>query len=280
VTLSATVDGPRPRVSLIGKSVQSSAASDSSHIKLADPGELPLDAQLIFSVRSQSPAYFSHDESVEVATGDETSATTLSLANGGLTLENAQVAVATLNPSKAFGPSTFGPLKFRVSLKGVAGDWQPLANLVRLPVLTELKCPASAELACQLTGTHLFLIESVSGDARFTLPIAVPDGFLGAALPVPHPSAGTLYIKLRDNPEIVNPALLSVQALPGPLEDTSRSAERRSAATANPGDMASAPALVPTTTSAAPEAATPPENDAQAASLPAAAAPPPAAGTP
>jgi hypothetical protein len=213
LTLSATVEGPRPRVNLIGKSVQSSPASNDSQVKLADSGELPLDAQLIFSVRSESPEYFAHDESVEVATGDETSVTTLSLTNGGLTLENAHVAVATLNPSKAFGPSTFGPLKFRVSLKGVAGDWQPLANLVRLPVLTELKCPVSPELACQLTGTHLFLIDSVSGDAQFTHPIAVPDGFLGAALPVPHPAAGTLYLKLRDNPEIVNPTLVAVQVL-------------------------------------------------------------------
>jgi hypothetical protein len=196
------------------------------------------------------------------------------MANGGLTLENAQVAVATLNPFKAFGPSTFGPLKFRVSLKGVAGDWQPLANLVRLPVLTELKCPTSTELACQLTGTYLFLIDSVSGDPQFTHPVAVPDGFLGTALPVPHPSAGSLYIKLRDNPEIVNPALLAIQTLPGPLDDNGRSAERRSAATANPGDSATATALP--TTAAGTQAATP-QTPAPSASLPAAPASPTAA---
>jgi hypothetical protein len=245
VTLTATVEAPRPRVSLIGKSVQASAASDDSNVKLADAGELPLDALLVFSMRSQSPTVFSHDESVEVATGDETSATTLSLANGGLTLENAQVAVATLNPSKAFGPSTFGQLKFRVNLKGVAGDWQPLANLVRLPMLTELTCPASTELACQLTGTHLFLIDSVSGDAQFSHPVTVPDGFLGVALPVPHPSAGSLYIKLRDNPEVVNPIRLAVQSLPAPFDDSGRAAARRSAAAVPPAETVTTPAAVP-----------------------------------
>ena len=61
-----------------------------------------------------------------------------------MTLENSQVAVATLNPAKAFGTSAFGPLQYRVSAKGVTGDWQPLATLVRLPVLKELNCPATA----------------------------------------------------------------------------------------------------------------------------------------
>ena len=47
-------------------------------------------------------------------------------------------AVATFDPTKAFGFSAFGPLKFRLVNKGVAGDWQPLVTLVRLPVLKDL----------------------------------------------------------------------------------------------------------------------------------------------
>ena len=66
-------------------------------------------------------AGFARDESIEVATGDESSTTVLSFVNGGITLENAQVAVATLNPAKAFGASAFGPLQFRVVAKGAAG---------------------------------------------------------------------------------------------------------------------------------------------------------------
>ncbi len=180
--LTAAVDGPRPRVALLGKSVQPSVSGNDSNVQLGDAGELPTDAMLVFSLRTLSPAAFGRDATVEVATADETSATTLNLAGGGLTLENAQVAVATLNPAKAFGPSTFGPLKFRVNVKGVVSDWQPLANLVRLPVLKELECPPTAELACKLSGTNLFLIDSVAGDPQFTKPVAVPEGFLGTAL--------------------------------------------------------------------------------------------------
>ena len=158
VPVAALIDLPRPRVVLISKSVQPSPSIESSNIQLADPGELPQDATLMFSLRTQSPATFSRDESIEVATADQSSTTTLSLSNGGMTLAaNSLVAVATLNPAKAFGASAFGPLQYRVNVKGVAGDWQPLATLVRLPVLTDVKCPATTELACKLSGSSLFL---------------------------------------------------------------------------------------------------------------------------
>ena len=46
-----------------------------------------------------------------------------------------------LDPMKLLGPSAFGRLKFRaVSGDGVEGDWQPLANLVRVPDLKEVRC--------------------------------------------------------------------------------------------------------------------------------------------
>ncbi len=220
--LTAAVDGPRPRVTLLGKSVQPSPLGGESNIELTDPGELPQDATLVFSMRTQSPAAFERDQTVEVATGDESSTAVLSLASGGLALENTHVAVATLNPSKAFGASVFGPLKFRVTEKGVSGDWQPLANLVRLPMLKELACPPTPELACKLSGTSLYLIDSVSGDAQFTDPMPVPEGFLGSALPVPHAKAGVLYIKLRDNPLVINPITLSARQIPAAAGDADR----------------------------------------------------------
>jgi hypothetical protein len=50
--------------------------------------------------------------------------------------------MAVLQPLKAFGPSAFGPLRLRaVAPDGTAGDWLPLATLVRLPTLTALSCP-------------------------------------------------------------------------------------------------------------------------------------------
>ena len=59
---------------------------------------------------------------------------------------------------------------------------------------------ATPELACKLSGSNLFLIDSIADDPQFTHPVKVPDGFLGAALPVPHPKAGSLYVKLRTIP--------------------------------------------------------------------------------
>jgi hypothetical protein len=115
--------------------------------------------------------------------------------------------------------------------KGVAGDWLPLANLVRLPMLKELKCPATPELACKLSGSNLFLIDSVSGDPQFAQSVKVPDGFLGGALPVPHPKSGQLYVKLRDDPSVVNPTLLAAEQIAPSSGDAARSEVRSGALT-------------------------------------------------
>jgi hypothetical protein len=59
--------------------------------------------------------------------------------------------------------------------------------------------------------------------------MVVPDGFLGTALPVPHPGAGTLYLKLRDNPQVINPAALSAREMPPAAPDADRAEVRQSA---------------------------------------------------
>ena len=218
--LKATVDAPRPAATLIAKSVQTSSLSIDSNIQLTNVDELPQDATLTFSLRSTSPAKFTRDESIQVATLDESFSTLLSLTNGKLTLENSAVAVARLDPAQAFGASAFGPLQFRVVVNGVQGDWQPLATLVRLPELTDLSCPASADLACRLSGSGLFLLDSVSNDPQFKDTVQVPDGFPGYALPVPHPNDGRLYVKLRDDPSIINGASLSARQIPTAPKDT------------------------------------------------------------
>jgi hypothetical protein len=157
---------------------------------------------------------FGRDLSIEVATADESFSTPLTIASGGLRLGDSKVAVATLDPLKAFGTSAFGPLKFRPVIGAVAGDWQPLVTLVRLPVLSSLLCPADEKQACQLSGSDLFLIDALSADAQFTQVVQVPDGFPGNAVFVPHPGDGRLYLRLRDNPTVVNPVALKVQLLP------------------------------------------------------------------
>ncbi len=217
--VDVAVGAPRPDVQLIGKSVQASISSTGSNIQLADQDELPQDAKLRFSLRAESPASFSRHEQIEVATEDEAFSTTLSLDNGGMTLENSKVALATLDPAKVFGGSAFGPLKFRILQNGTAGDWQPLATLVRLPELHDLKCPADAGQECRLSGSNLFLVAAVANDPQFANPVQVPDGFPGYVLPVPRPESGQLYLKLRDDPSVVNQVTLAAEDLLPPQGD-------------------------------------------------------------
>lgn len=186
LTLATTVEAPRPKVTLIGKSVQPSASGSASDIQLADQDELPQNAQLTFSIHAQIPAAFSGEEKVEVATVHGAYLTTLT-PNNGLTLEDSQVALATLDTGKAFASSASGPLRFRVIEGGIASDWLPLATLVRLPAFRDLKCPDAPDQPCELTGSKLFLVDSVSNDPQFDHPTQVPEGFPGYVLPVPHP---------------------------------------------------------------------------------------------
>jgi hypothetical protein len=261
--VAASIDASRPKVLLLGKTLRASRTPVVSNIQLLDTAQLPQDDALIFSVRSQMPAAFSRNDTIDVATGDESVTTTLSIANGGLTMETSKVMVATLDPEKAFGPSAFGPLKFRVNVKASASDWIPsdwipLTTLVRLPLLQDLTCPAAAELACKLSGANLFLLDAVSGDAEFAHAQVVPDGFLGAALPVPHPQAGVLYVRLRDDPRTVNTTTLTAQVMPAPDADPARAEARRSALpVAEPAATAAAAEPAPTaaTTGPAPTAA-------------------------
>ena len=208
------MEAPRPRVAMISKNVLPSPASIGSNVQLADPGELPLDSRLIFSLRVEAPAAFNRDTSIDIAAADESAVTTLSVSKGDIVLENRQVAVVTFDPSTASDPAAFGPLQFRVNAGSATGDWQPLATLVRLPALKDLRCPAAAEAPCNLSGSKLFLIDSVSGNARFDQAATVPEGFLGSALPVPRPVAGQVFLKLRDNPAVIHPVTLSIQEMP------------------------------------------------------------------
>jgi hypothetical protein len=253
--LSAAVDAPRPKVTLIAKNVQMSSSNTDSKIRLGNQDELPQDAKLTFSIRAQSPAAFAYDEAIEVANADQSVSTMLTSLNGGLTLANSAVAVATLDGAKSFGPSAFGPLQFRAISGGAAGDWQPLVTLVRLPALHELKCPSTPELACKLSGSNLFLVDAVSGDAQFGHPVQVPEGFPGYTLPVPRPTDGQLYVKLRDDPSVVNQAILVAQLLPPSPEESARAAARHAAATQTDASTPTAAPATPSEAAPAPPAA-------------------------
>lgn len=222
--LTSTVGPPRPKLSLLSKSVQADESDIEPVIKLGNSDELPQDGRLNFFLKTQMPESFAPGERVEVATQDESFHVLLSVKDGNLTLQDSKTVYAVLDPMKLLGPSAFGPLKFRpVAAEGAEGDWQPLVSLVRVPDLKGIHCPPGLKSAakspgddpqkaperdCTLNGEKLFLIDAVSVEADFSNPVTVPDGFVDAALSVPQPKNKTLYIKLRDDPATVNTAVL------------------------------------------------------------------------
>jgi hypothetical protein len=157
-------------------------------------------------LKTEVPETFPRTERVEVASLDDSFDVSLSVADGNLVLQNPQTVMAVLDPLKSFGGSAFGPLRFRP----VKGDWQPLATLVRIPSLKEIRCPDSPDKECHLTGSDLFLIDSVASDAQFTHTVSVPIGFADSSLNVPRPNGTLLYIKLRDDPSTADTLILPV----------------------------------------------------------------------
>jgi hypothetical protein len=207
--LPTKVEPPRPKMTLVSKNIQSGATP--SGINLGSQDELPLDGQISFLVKTEIPEKLARTEKIEVATTDESFNTTLTVADGTLVLRDSETLVAQLDPRKAFGPSAFGPLRFRpVEADGTQGDWQPLATLVRVPALKQIRCPDSPDKQCQLSGTNLFLIDSVASDSQFEHAAPVPTGFIDSSLSVPHPTDTGLFIKLRDDPATVNTVVLPV----------------------------------------------------------------------
>jgi hypothetical protein len=179
---------------------------------------MPLNSTLTFFVKSQVPAHFPRSEKIEIATVDGSLHTTLSLETSTLVLEDARTVLATLAPIKAFGDSAFGDLQFRVVDANGASDWQPLIKLVRVPLLKEVRCPLNADSSCTLTGSNLFLIDSISSNAKFAAEdkgdanktITVPADFNGSSISVPRPNGTLLYLEMRDEPLVIDTVSLPV----------------------------------------------------------------------
>jgi hypothetical protein len=208
LTLPVTVSPSRPAVTLLSKSINQSE-SEATPIHLADQDDLPADEQLTFSLKSTQP--FPRAASIEIANADETLHTALSVASGSLILQNHNTLLATLDPLKAFGTSAFGPLRLRpVMPDGTTGDWLPLVTLVRLPTLKDLHCPSDATQPCTVSGSSLFLVDSIATDADFTTPTTVPEGFVGNTLTLPRPAKTGFYLKLRDDPSAANSVTLPI----------------------------------------------------------------------
>jgi hypothetical protein len=214
LTLPVTVSPSRPAVTLLSKTINQ---SESTPIHLADQDDLPADQQLTFSLKSSQP--FPRTAAIEIANADETLRTSLNVASGSLILQNHNTLLATLDPLKAFGTSAFGPLRLRpVMPDGTAGDWLPLVTLVRLPTLKDLHCPADAAQPCTVSGSSLYLVDSIATDADFTTPTTVPEGFVGNTLTLPRPAKTGFYLKLRDDPTAANSVTLPILPQQAPAD--------------------------------------------------------------
>ena len=178
----------RPRATPITTSLDRVGPAPAVPMMLADPALVPQDARLTFSLRAAGSTRFASGDRIEVE-AVETGAS----AQLPIRLQDDQVAIATLEPASALGESARGPLRFRLMQGDVAGDWQPLATLVRLPRLNSISC-AAGNNTCMLAGTGLFLLSRIAGAIDTT----VPDGFTGSTLQVPRPSDGKLRLHLRD----------------------------------------------------------------------------------
>jgi len=232
----ASVTKARPQVDLLSKSVQRDESADGA-VKLGNStnsfnsDDLPLQRKLVFFLKSRVPSAFPRAEKVEIAAADGSFSTTLSLADrsadGGMLLEDAHTAVVTIDPLARFGSSAFGPIQLRaVSPDGTTGDWVPVGTLVRLPGFSPsnaLKCPRNQAKPCQLSGNNLFLITSVGSTPDMGNAVDVPGDLTSGTLQVPNigrptPSApgssggpqGTLYVRLRDDPNTVQALSLPV----------------------------------------------------------------------
>jgi len=228
----AYIDPPRPQVTLLSKGTQDEAAETTTPVHFGSPEDLPVDRRLVFFLKSKVPSSFPRDEKIVVSAADGSFQTALSLADGSLMLEDANTALGVVEPLARFGASAFGPVEARaVAADGAAGDWLPLGTLVRTPSFKELRCPRAVSKPCSLTGNNLFLATAIAATASFDDPIAVPPDFTGVQLTVPHPTAGTLFLKLRDDPTTVQTLTLPVlpvtasSALPAKIPDAARPAE-------------------------------------------------------
>ena len=147
--VSTTILPARPIVTLLSRRATDAPASP---IQLTTPNDLPLGAQLHFFLKSKES--FPRSEQIEIASADPESYpalhTTLSIAAGTLILQDSHTVLATFDPLKLFGPSTFGPFRLRaLSADNTAGEWLPLVTIVRLPTLTTLTCPPIPPNPCR-----------------------------------------------------------------------------------------------------------------------------------
>ncbi len=240
-----TVEPQRPEVTLLSKGTQDEASLDPSPVRLGSSDDLPVDRRLVFFLKSKTPTNFPRDQKIEVAAVDDSFRTVLSLSDGTLMLEDATTALGVVEPLTRFGSSAFGPVQARaVTADGVKGEWLPLGTLVRMPGFKELHCPRALAKPCTLTGSNLFLAASIGSTPEFDVATDVPPDFTGTQLNVPHPVNGSLYLRLRDDPETVQTLSLLVTPIAPPASAPAAAKPQNAPA---PGDSQATPGATPQT---------------------------------
>jgi hypothetical protein len=120
-----------------------------------------------------------------------------------------------------------------------------------------LQCPTDETQPCTLTGTNLFLVESLSTAPTFAGATPVPDGYTGTTLSIPHLTAGTLFLHLRDDPNSVDSAIFPSAAAPV-APHTHRGAAKSASTAAAPPTPAADTTSTPTAKQATPAKQTSP----------------------
>ncbi len=218
--VKVTVAAARPSLTLVSMNASPAEEGGTLSVVLSGKDEIPLHGNLTFVVTTKN--VFPRTQKIEVATANEGTKTTLSLADKNLVLQDDHTAVVTLNPLKAFGQSAFGPLAMRpIAADGSMGDWTRLGVLVRTPEISDIKCTTADAATCTVNGRNLFLVQSFGAGKDFARSTDVPTGFAQSEFAVPTPADGaTLYLKLRDDP-----GAAAIVKLPTPIHSASASAK-------------------------------------------------------
>jgi hypothetical protein len=201
-SLATTVEilSPRPQVHRLALSTRLEADAEGLAIRLGDAADLPIRSTVTFSLQADSPPRFLPTVRLETEVPDADVEARLDLKGGGLTLVDRSTLVATLDLTKAFGASSFGPIRYRVGLGDEVSDWQTLGRLVRLPQLRAPICPPTPPQPCSLPGSQLYLLAAVAANPDGSDAVTLDAGFPGDSVAVPHPKDGHLYLRLRDDP--------------------------------------------------------------------------------
>ena len=274
MTVKISAEAARPGLKLLSFNATAAQAKDALPVTLGAKDDIPLNGKLTFVV--QTTDIFPRTQTVEVATADGSVHTSLSLAANDLVLQDEHTAVATLDPLKAFGQSAFGKLQMRpVGEDGTPGNWTPLGNLVRTPLITAIHCTTAASPTCSVDGDNLFFVQSFGAAKDFAKPADVPTGFAASSFTVPTPADGTtLYLKLRDDPGSVAAVTLPtpVQPVaPVPVPSAQAPAKAPEAAPAKAPDAA--PAAQNAAPAPNPSPALPPQQQQPVGAAPPVAAP-------